>query len=239
MKNEFEQILYKKASEAKYELSDDILNKLWIYKEKLIEWNEKINLTTITDDEGIIEKHFIDSLQCCRYINSKQTVADIGTGAGFPGLVIGIYMPDVKVTLIDALNKRINFLNDVIDKLNLKNVITIHARAEDLANDIKYRQKYDIAVARAVASTNILLEYTTPYVKVNGKCLLMKSNNIKEEIDRSKNAINKLNCKISNIYEYQLNSTEIFNRIIIEVTKLNNTPINYPRSFAKIKKLPL
>lgn len=239
MKNEFEQILYKKTSEAKYELSDDILNKLWIYKEKLIEWNEKINLTTITDDEGIIEKHFIDSLQCCRYINSKQTVADIGTGAGFPGLVIGIYMPDVKVTLIDALNKRINFLNDVIDKLNLKNVITIHARAEDLANDIKYRQKYDVAVARAVASTNILLEYTTPYVKVNGKCLLMKSNNIKEEIDRSKNAINKLNCKISNIYEYQLNSTEIFNRIIIEVTKLNNTPINYPRSFAKIKKLPL
>lgn len=239
MKSEFEEKLYKKALEAKFELSDEVLNKLSVYKNKLVEWNQKMNLTAITDDEGIIEKHFIDSLECCKYIKKGQSIADVGTGAGFPGLVIAIYMPDVNITLIDALNKRINFLNDVVDTLKLKNVKSIHSRAEDLAIDIAYRQKYDIVVARAVASTNILLEYTTPYAKINGKCLLMKSNNIDEEIEKAINALKRLNCKISNIYQYQLNSTEIYQRSIIEVTKIADTPKNYPRSFAKIKKMSL
>ena len=140
MKSEFEEKLHKKALEAKFELSDEVLNKLSVYKNKLVEWNQKMNLTAITDDEGIIEKHFIDSLECCKYIKKGQSIADVGTGAGFPGLVIAIYMPDVNITLIDALNKRINFLNDVIDTLKLKNVKSIHSRAEDLATDIAYRQ---------------------------------------------------------------------------------------------------
>lgn len=240
MKNNFEVKLQNMSNDNNFELSDSAIDRLSIYKDLLLEWNQKINLTAITDEDEIIVKHFIDSLQCTKYINSNEKIIDIGTGAGFPGLVVAIYFDDnAKITLVDSLNKRINFLNEVICKLHLKNVQTIHARAEDLANDLSHREKYDVALSRAVASTNILLEYTTPYIEVNGRSMLMKANDIQEELKSAQNALKKLNCKITNIYKYELKASQIYERNIVEITKFSNTPKNYPRSFAKIKKNPL
>lgn len=229
------------AKKLGIKLNNDIINKFNIYKELLVEWNKKINLTAITDDKEIIMKHFIDCLEVVKYIKNDSKVIDVGTGAGFPGIVIAIYMGDkVKVTLVDALLKRINFLEVVKDKLNLNNVKIIHARAEELAQNLDYREMYDYAVSRAVAPLNILLEYDVPYIKVGSKCLLLKGLNANDEITNSSNALINLNSKITNIYEYSyLVDEEKFDRKIVEVTKNKSTPNKYPRSYAKIKKNPL
>jgi len=241
----FKQSLYLEAKKYGFELNDDKLEKLETYKNMLIEWNEKINLTTITDEYQIIVKHFIDSLECTKYIKDGDNIVDVGTGAGFPGVVIGIFFEDkVNITLLDSLNKRLLFLKEVIKELNLKNIIIVHGRAEDKANDIIYREKYDIVVARAVASLSVLCEYTSPYARTKGKCLYMKGDNIQQEIDLSRIAFNKLNIRILNKYEYDLevnekDNIEIFKRCILEVQKVDKTPKSYPRSYDKIKKLPL
>lgn len=229
------------ANKLGIQLNNDIINKFNIYKELLVEWNKKINLTAITDDKEIIMKHFIDCLEVVKYIKNDSKLIDVGTGAGFPGIVVAIYMGDkVKVTLVDALLKRINFLQEVKDKLNLNNVKIIHARAEELAQNIEYREKYDFAVSRAVAPLNILLEYDVPYIKVGSKCLLLKGTNVKDEIINSKNALVNLNSKITNVYEYSyLINEEKFDRKIVEVTKNKSTAKKYPRGYAKIKKNPL
>lgn len=238
---DFKEKLKQKAIENNIILNEIMLEKFEKYKDLLIEWNEKINLTAITEEDEIIVKHFVDSLECTKYIDLGSSVADIGTGAGFPGVVIGIYFEDkVKITLIDALNKRLIFLEEVIKHLELKNINIIHSRAEELGVNGKHREKYDIVVARAVASLNILLEYTTPYVKINSKCLLMKSDNSKKEIDEAKNALKELNCRVSNEYTYTLNvKDELINRSIVEIIKIRSTPQKYPRIYAKIKKQPL
>lgn len=238
MKSSFEEKLYNKALENNIELSEDKLNLLFEYQKLLLEWNQKINLTAITQEDDIILKHFVDCLECTKYIKEGSNIIDVGTGAGFPGLVLAIFFSDkVNITLIDALNKRLIFLDEVVKKLNLKNINILHSRAEDGANNVLYREKYDIATARAVATLPILIEYLSPYVKVNGKCLIMKSGNIANELKESSNALNKLNCKIANIYEYKLKSNqEEYLRTIIEISKNNNTPKGYPRNYGKIKK---
>lgn len=249
MKNE-EKILFKEKlkNEAKkygFELNTSVLEKLEIYKDMIIEWNEKINLTSIIDEYQIIVKHFVDCLECAKYIKSDDNIIDVGTGAGFPGIVISIYFEGkVKITLLDSLNKRLIFLDEVIKKLELNNIEIVHGRAEDKANDPAYREKYDIAVARAVAPLYVLTEYTSPYIKINGKCIYMKGDNINEEIEESKNAFKILNIKVINKYKYNLEILEngvleVFDRSILEVQKSNKTPKNYPRSYAKIKTLPL
>ena len=241
----FKQSLYLEAKKYDFELNDDKLEKLETYKNMLVEWNEKINLTTITDEYQIIVKHFIDSLECTKYIKDGDNIIDVGTGAGFPGVVIGIFFEDkVNITLLDSLNKRLLFLKEVIKELNLQNIIIVHGRAEDMANDIIYREKYDIVVARAVASLSVLCEYTSPYARTKGKCLYMKGDNIQQEIDLSRIAFNKLNIRVLNKYEYDLevnekDNIEIFKRCILEVQKVDKTPKSYPRSYDKIKKLPL
>ncbi len=249
MKNEknssFIETLNIEAKKYGFELNTSILNKLEIYKDMLIEWNEKMNLTSITDEYQMIIKHFIDCLECTKYISEGKKIIDVGTGAGFPGIVVAIYFENkIDLTLLDALNKRLIFLEEVIKRLELKNINIVHGRAEDKANDSIYREKYDIALARAVAPLNILLEYTSPYIKLNGKGIYMKGDNIQEEINNSKNAFKILNIRVLDKHQYDLeliesNTKEIFNRSILEIKKIDITPKNYPRSYAKIKSMPL
>lgn len=237
----FKDILKEESSKIGIELTDKQLIQFEIYKDLLIEWNEKINLTAIIDNYQIIMKHFIDCLESVKCIKEESYIIDVGTGAGFPGIVIAIYFDErINITLLDSLNKRLLFLQEVIQKLNLKNVKIVHGRAEELAHNEEYRNKYDVVVSRAVASLPILLEYDIAYVKVNGKCLFLKSNNIESEVEESKKALNILNSKIENIYDYSYKvENEIYNRKILEITKIKDTPMKYPRNYGKIKKNPL
>lgn len=237
----FKLILKEEANKINIILSDAMLEKFENYKKLLVEWNEKMNLTAITDDYGIIMKHFIDSIEIVKYIRENENIIDVGTGAGFPGIVIAIYFEGkVNITLIDALEKRINFLKEVKEKLNLQNIQIVHGRAEELAIKEEYRQKYDVATARAVASLNTLLEFDSPFIGVGGRCLLLKSEKAVLEIEESKNALNILNLKMDNIYEYSYKvNDEIYSRCILDIKKMKDTPNKYPRNFGKIKKNPL
>ena len=223
------------------ELSSKQIEQLYLYKEMLIEWNEKINLTAITDDEEVIVKHIIDSLQVAKYIKTGESVIDVGTGAGLPGIILGIYFDGkIDLTLFDALNKRIMFLNEVINALELTNVKAVHGRAEETAREKGYREAYDVVVSRAVARLNILMELTSPFVKPGGKCIYMKADKTEEEINETKKASSEMELVKTNIYEYSLTfKEELFTRTIIEYNKINNIKDKYPRQFAKIKKQPL
>lgn len=207
------------------------------YYELLIEWNKVMNLTGITVKEEVYLKHFYDSLTVLKVIdlNKVNSLCDIGTGAGFPGLVLKILFPNLNMTLVDSLNKRIKFLNEVITKLNLEKIVTVNARIEEYG--INNRDKYDVVVARAVAQLNILLEYSIPITKVNGYFIAMKGNN-PIEIDNSSNAIERLNCHIEEIKEFNL-PIENSNRTIIKIKKDDKTDIKYPRKYSEIKKKPL
>ena len=214
------------------------LDQFYNYMNILLEENEKINLTAITDPEEIITKHFIDSLTIYKYIGNASKIIDIGTGAGFPGIPLKIINPNLNITLVDSLNKRINFINKVKNYLNLTNINVIHARAEELAKQIKYREKYDIATSRAVASLNVLLEYLMPYVKIGGKCICMKGSNIDEELKESTKAIQILGGKIEKIEKITLPNTDIKRNIII-IKKEKQTPNSYPRKAGIPSKKPI
>lgn len=239
--NNFKEVLKAEASKMNINLDENMLEKFEMYKNLLVEWNEKMNLTSITDDYEVIMKHFIDSLEIVKYINKNENIIDIGTGAGFPGIVIAIYFDsNVNITLLDALEKRLSFLDEVIQKLNLENITLLHGRAEEIGNDIIYREKFDVATSRAVSSMDILLELSIPLIKVNGRCLLLKGSKVKEEINDSKTALEKLNSKINNdfTYEYKVND-EVYERHIIEVGKSQSTSKKFPRNYGQIKKKPL
>ena len=205
------------------------LQQLERYYELLIEYNKVMNLTGITDKEEVYLKHFYDSLTITKVIdlNNYETLCDVGTGAGFPGLVIKILYPHLKVTLLDSLNKRLNFLNIVIKELNLKDIETIHTRVEE------YNKKFDITVARAVAPLNILLEYCIPITKVNGYFIAMKGKN-----EEASNALSKLNSEIIETNSFLL-PIENSNRTIIKIKKIKETDKKYPRKYSEIKKNPL
>lgn len=218
--------------------NDKQLSQFYEYMNLLLEWNEKINLTAITEPKEVILKHFIDSLTINKYIGENKTLADVGTGAGFPGIPLKIYRPDLDVTLVDSLNKRINFLNEVIVKLDLKDINTVHSRIEDFGKDKKYRESFDYVTARAVANLTILSEYLIPISKVNGKCICMKGNDIEEEVKNSKNAINLLGGKITKVDEFKLPNSDISRNVII-IDKIKNTPSKYPRKAGVPSKEPL
>ena len=227
------------------EISDDQINCFEKYYELLIEKNKVMNLTAITDKEDVIVKHFIDSIALIPYLfdkgintNNELKIIDIGTGAGFPGLPLKIMMPDVKFTLLDSLNKRVSFLNEVIDELKLKDIEALHGRAEDYASDNKYREKYDICVSRAVANLSTLSEYCIPFVKEDGFFISYKAGESEEEINNSKNAIKILGGKINKVEEFVLPGTDV-SRVFVFIRKLELTDKKYPRKAGVPAKKPL
>ncbi len=239
-KEKFVEILCKECKNQNIEITEEKATKLFLYKELLIEWNEKMNLTAITEDYEVIIKHFVDCLECTKVISNEEKIIDVGTGAGFPGMVLAIYYPDKKFTLLDALNKRLIFLQEVINKLEIKNVEIIHGRAEEVARKDEYRESYDASVSRAVAQLPTLLEYVSPFVNVGGKCIVMKGDSVDEEIKLAQNALNILNLKVGEKinYLYNLNEEE-YNRSILKINKIQNTPSKYPRNYGQIKKRSL
>ena len=208
------------------------------YMNLLIEWNEKINLTAIVEPKEIILKHFIDSLTINKYIEKASSIVDVGTGAGFPGIPLLIYRDDIKVTLVDSLNKRLIFLKEVINQLDLKNVKVIHSRVEDFGKNKNYREKFDIATARAVANLAVLSEYLVPLVKIGGKCICMKGSIIEDEIKQSENAFKILGTKKKLIEKFELPNSDMERNIII-LDKIKNTPSKYPRKAGIPTKEPI
>ena len=218
------------------EVTDKKLEQLEKYYELLIEYNKVMNLTGITEKEEVYLKHFYDSLTISKIINLEEenSLCDLGSGAGFPGIVIKIFYPKLKIVLVDSLNKRINFLNIVIEKLGLENISAIHARIEEYAKEND--EKFDIVTARAVAPLNILLELGVKLVSV-GKCFIAMKGNIDNEPDYS-NAIKQLDCSLENIIKFKL-PIEESNRSLIKIKKEKNTSKLFPRKYSDIKKKPL
>lgn len=228
-------LLQNYIKDYKITLTENQYEQFQKYFELLAEWNEKMNLTAITDESGVALKHFADSLSLLNFVDIPQnsSLADVGTGAGFPGVVLKIARPDIKLTLIDSLNKRLVFLGEVCAQLDIEAEL-IHSRAEDGARDEKLRESFDFAVSRAVARMNVLSEYCLPYVKVGGAFCAMKGAQANEEFKESLNAINTLGGKLENKYFFELpeNGGE---RAIAVVRKVRNTPQKYPRQSGKIK----
>lgn len=234
------EIFDNKLNELGINLTDKQKQQFDKFYELLVEWNKVMNLTGITEYEEVNEKHFVDSLSLVKAIdiNKVETLIDIGTGAGFPGIPLKIAFPHLKVVLLDSLNKRINFLNTVIDELGLVDIKTIHGRAEDYAKQVDYREKFDICVSRAVANLSTLSEYCIPYVSLGGMFVPYKSGDIDGEVQQSKKAIHILGGKLDDIVKFQLPGTEI-GRSFVKIKKVQNTTKKYPRKAGLPTKEPL
>lgn len=220
-------------------LDDCQIKQFMDYYDILIEWNNKINLTSITEFEEVIHKHFLDSLALVMVFRpERENIIDVGTGAGFPGIPIKIAFPDTRVVLVDSLKKRIGFLEDTIRRLGLKNITAVHGRAEDLGKDQNYRESFDLCTSRAVAKLSVLSEYCIPFVKKGGKFIPYKSGNIEEELDEAENAIKILGGVVTGKKEFTLPLTNI-NRSLIIIEKIKDTPKRYPRDAGKPSKEPL
>lgn len=233
----FNEALINGMKKFNIELTDEQINKFNIYCNMLIEWNGKMNLTAIKEPTEIAVKHFVDSCSVLNYVKIKKNakVIDIGTGAGFPGIPLKILRDDLDITLLDSLNKRLVFLNEVAKELNLE-LNTIHSRAEDLGRQENHREQYDIAISRAVAPLNVLSEYSIPFVRKGGRFISMKGPNVQSEIDEAKKAIRILGGKYNNVVQFSIGDNS---RSIVIVDKLNPTPYTYPRHGSKISKKPL
>lgn len=210
------------------------------FYELLVEWNKVMNLTGITEYEEVNEKHFVDSVALVKAVslNKKQNLIDVGTGAGFPGIPLKIVFPHLKVTLLDSLNKRIKFLDTVIEELGLEHIETIHGRAEDFAKQAHYREQYDICVSRAVANLATLSEYSLPYVKIGGLFIPYKSGEIEEELSHSEKAITILGGKLDQVIKFELPGSEI-GRSFVKIEKIKSTAKKYPRKAGLPSKEPL
>ena len=234
----FNKIIIELSKKINVKIDESMCKQFYQYMKLLLEWNEKINLTAITEENEVIIKHFIDSLTIFKYIEDGETIIDIGTGAGFPGIPLAITKKENKITLVDSLNKRINFLLNVKKELNLNNVEAIHSRIEEIGKNNNYREQYNIVTSRAVAKLNVLLEYMMPLVKVGGMCICMKGSNIDDEIEQSKNALNILGGKVIKIDKMMLPNTDISRNIIL-IKKVNETPKQYPRKPGTPAKEPI
>ena len=237
-KEKFKEKINDHLKEINIQLSTEQIEQLYTYMELLLEWNEKINLTAITEPEEIIVKHYVDSLTIAKEIPENSKIVDMGTGAGFPGIPLKIYRKDIEIVLVDSLNKRINFLNEVIHNLQLKKIETIHSRAEEFGKNKKYREQFDIATSRAVANLSTLSEYLIPLLKKNGKMIAMKGSDTKEELKDAKTAIKVLGGKIEKEEEFVLPRTDI-KRTIIVIKKVKETPAKYPRKPGTPSKEPI
>ena len=234
----FNEEMLEKSRVLGVRFSVEQIDKFHKYMNLLIEWNKKMNLTAIIEPSEIILKHFIDSITILKEIKDQEMVVDVGTGAGFPGIPLSIMNPTLKITLVDSLNKRLIFLQEVINELDLKNVELVHARAEEFGRNKKYREKFDVATSRAVANLATLSEYLLPLVKINGKAISMKAGNASQEIEDAKKAIKTLGGNINNIEEFNLPQSDI-GRTIIIIDKIKGTPGKYPRKPGTPAKEPI
>ncbi|MCY6958202.1 16S rRNA (guanine(527)-N(7))-methyltransferase RsmG [Clostridium sp. ZC22-4] len=222
------------------ELDEKKYNQFIQYKNLLKEWNEKVNLTAIKEDEEIIKKHFIDSMKIFQFhpLKNSKKIIDIGTGGGFPGIPMKIIRPDIDIVLLDSLRKRINVLDDILYKIGIDDVITMHGRAEEYGVREEHREQYDAVVSRAVANLAVLSEFCIPYVKVGGYFVAMKGPSVDEEIENAKKAVSILGGKIEGIIEVDIEGSDLNHNLVI-VKKVKNTPRKYPRKAGMITKNPL
>lgn len=229
-----------KLSQLQLTLTDRMKEQFAVYYDMLCEWNKIMNLTTIIQFDEVVEKHFVDSLALGAYLELKDhcTMIDIGTGAGFPGIPLKIVYPDLNVLLVDSLNKRVRFLEEVIQKLHLTGITSVHGRAEELAHKNEYREQYDLCVSRAVAHLASLSEYCLPFVKTGGTFAAYKSADISDEIEQSKKAIQILGGKINRIETFQLPETE-YGRSFVIIDKVKHISKKYPRKSGTPGRCPL
>lgn len=230
--------MQEKSKDLGIHFSVEQIEQFFEYMNLLIEWNEKMNLTAITDPDEIVLKHFIDSITILKEIEDGSKLVDVGTGAGFPGIPLSIMNPTLKTTLVDSLNKRLIFLQEVVNKLKLDNIEIVHARAEEFGQNKKYRECFDIATSRAVANLSTLSEYLIPLVKLNGKVISMKAADAQDEINGAKKAIEVLGGKIEKVEEFNLPQSDI-GRTIIIINKNKSTPSKYPRKPGTPGKEPI
>lgn len=235
---DYNTLLFDETMKNGMELSDKQIAQFNLYYELLTAKNKVMNLTAITEYNDVVKKHFIDSMMISRVLDMKKinSLCDVGTGAGFPGIPLKIVYPHLHLTLVDSVGKRVNFLSEVVEKLGLEDVEAIHSRTEDLAHNSKYREKYDLVTARAVASMNVLSEYCIPYAKIGGYFAAYKSGNIEEEIENAKNAVKTLGGKIEKKDMFELYE---MGRSIVLIRKVNSTPKIYPRKAGTPSKNPL
>lgn len=230
----------KKCEKIGITLSEKQISQFMTYYDLLVEWNSFMNLTAITEFNEVIDKHFIDSLAICEYVDFKKgdSLIDIGTGAGFPGIPLKIVFPELRITLLDSLNKRIKFLDTVIESLELENVETIHGRAEDFAKQQSYREKYDFVISRAVANLTTLSELCIPFAKEDKYFISYKAEKCNEELEDAKKAISILGGKVEKQIEYKLPDTDM-NRNLLLIKKVKSTPKKYPRKAGTPAKEPI
>ncbi len=236
--------LLEQAAKLNIELSDQQIKQFQIYYEMLVETNKVMNLTAITELDEVITKHFVDSIalaavypEICEDHNVIK-VLDLGTGAGFPGLPLKIVFPHLQITLMDSLNKRVKFLQSVIDELELTNIIAVHGRAEEAARNVAYREQFDLCVSRAVANTATLSEYCLPFIKVGGKFIPYKASDIEEELNQGKKAIHVLGGKLTEVKKLLLPDSDI-ERSFLFIDKVQKTPKTYPRKAGTASKEPI
>ncbi len=240
MFDKFTGLMREELSEISIELSEYQLHQFYQYFELLVEWNKVMNLTAITELEDVVTKHFVDSLSLVKAVPdlSGEKILDMGTGAGFPGIPLKIAFPELRITLLDSLNKRINFLNEVIGQLQLGEIQAVHGRAEDYGRDKLYREQYDYCVSRAVANLSTLSEYCMPYVKIGGAFIPYKSGKIEEELNQAKGAVKLLGGKIEEVVTFVLPKTDVERSFVI-VRKTEGTSKKYPRKAGLPSKEPL
>lgn len=236
--------LYENALKINIQLSDHQLQQFSLYYEMLIETNKVMNLTAITEKEEVITKHFLDSLVLATVYPDicnpelELTVLDLGTGAGFPGIPLKIAFPHLQITLMDSLNKRVKFLQSLIDRLELSEITAVHGRAEEAAKNAAYREQFDLCVSRAVANLSTLSEYCIPFVKIGGKCISYKAAEIEEEVEDAQEAIHILGGELTEVKKIVLPDTNI-ERSFVFINKIKNTPKAYPRKAGMASKEPI
>lgn len=233
-------ILKKGIEDFGLEANEKVLSDFQEYKELLVEWNQKMNLTGIEDEKEVFIKHFLDSISAVTkgYIQDGMSLIDVGTGAGFPGMPLRICLPKLKVTLLDSLNKRINFLQEVASKLSIDYIEFIHGRAEDFGKNEDYREKFDIATARAVAGLPVLMEFCVPFIKIGGYFVCLKGPNANLELEESKKAMEVLGVEYIEKIDVKLPEIDLNHNILI-FKKVKNTPSKYPRKAGKVSKNPI
>lgn len=233
-------LLLEGAKELGIDLSEKQIDQLMQYKKLLVEWNEKMNLTAIIEDIEVMTKHFLDCLTVNNAMDMSEikTLVDVGTGAGFPGLVIKIAYPHIHVTLVDSLKKRLVFLETVISELGLEKVECVHGRAEDLGKNKDFREKFEVCASRAVANLAVLSEYTLPFVKANGHLIALKGQKLEEELEQGKKAIQILGGVLEEVVDAKVPFTDLNHRIA-KIKKIKATPKQYPRKAGELTKAPL